>query len=101
MSDKKQDMQKIRSIEDKYGFMVFRMGLTHLLDVGSRNLGDDDVEEGVRQIIAQGEAYKAEGKIPIMTPGFQCNILRCAAEISKFSPWTLFSFIKKHVDISN
>ena len=32
-----------------------------------------------------------------MTPQFQCEILRCAAELAQFSPWTLFGYIKKYV----
>ena len=47
--------------------------------------------------MAQGEADKENGKVSIMTPEFQCNILRCAAELGKYSPWTLFAYIKEHV----
>lgn len=52
-------------------------------------------------IIAQGETDKANGIVPIMTPEFQCEILRCAAELAKFNIWDLFIYIKKHVTISN
>jgi len=77
------------------------MGLTHLTDIGHRNLGDDKVDECVKQIMAQGEIDKADGKKPVMTPEFLCEVVRCAAELSKFSIWTLFAYIKKyvHVDI--
>lgn len=77
--------------------MLFGMGLTHLVDVGHQNLTEENVKEGLRQIMAQGETNKANGKIPIMTPEFQCEILRCAAELAKFSPWTLFAYIKKYM----
>jgi len=97
----KTDIQNIRNIENKYGLVLFRMGLSHLVDVGHRNLTDENVEDSVQQIIAQGEEARANGKIPVMTPGFQCEILHCAAELSKFSIWTLFAYIKKHVVISN
>jgi len=30
--------QEIRAIENKYGLALFRMGLTHLVDVGIRHL---------------------------------------------------------------
>ena len=94
-------IKEITNIENKYGLVLFRMGLTHLVDIGHRNLGDDDVEECIRQIMAQGEEDKANGKITVMTPEFQCEILRCAAELSQFSIWTLFAYIKKNVDISD
>jgi len=96
----KEEMKAIRKLEEKYGLVLFRMGLSHLVDVGHRNLTAENVDENVRQIMAKGEEDKANGKNPIMTPEFQCEILRCAAELSMFSIWTLFAYIKKHVIIS-
>jgi len=94
-------MKDINNLENKYGLVLFRMGLTHLVDVGIRHLNDDNVEESIQRIIAKGEADKANGIVPIMTPEFQCEILRCAAELAKFNIWDLFMYIKKHVTISN
>ena len=93
----KDEIEAIRNLEDKYGLVLFRMGLSHLTDVGHRHLGDDEVAEGITQIMAQGEKDKADGKNPIMTTEFQCEILRCSAELAKFSIWTLFAYIKEHV----
>jgi hypothetical protein len=101
MNDKMKDIQNINNIEERYGLTLFRMGLTHLVDVGHRNLGDDKVEEWIKQITAQGEEDKANGKMPFFTPEFQCEILRCAAELSKFSILTLFAYIKKYLVVSN
>jgi len=100
MADK-MDLQKIKNIEDKYGLVLFRTGLSHLMEVGHRNLDDDEVEEAIKQIMVQGEEGKAKGKVPVMTPEFQCDILRCAAELAKFELWTLLAYIKKYVVISN
>ena len=90
---------EITAVENKYGLVLFRMGLTHLVDVGIRHLTDENVEESIAQIIAEGEANKANGVVTVMTPAFQCEILRCAAELSKFSIVELFVYIKKHVDV--
>ena len=95
----KDKLKKIRDIENKYGLILFRTGLTHLVDVGHRNLGDDEVEEGIRQIIAKGKEDEANVVMSVMTPEFQCEILRCSAELSKFSIVELFAYIKKYVDI--
>ena len=97
MIDKMEDIQSIRNIENKYGLVLFRMALTHLVDTGHRNFGEAEVEESIAQIMSQGEKDKDNGKIPIMTPEFKCEVLRCAAELAKFSPWTLFAYIKEHV----
>jgi hypothetical protein len=93
----KEKMQEIQNIENKYGLILFRAGLTHLVDTGVCNLDDNSVEEGIKQIIAQGELDKANGVKSFITPEFQCEILRCSAELAKFTIWTLFCYIKKHV----
>lgn len=97
MADK---TNEIRAIEDNYGLMLFRMGLSHLVDVGIRHFDDANVEESIKQIEAKGEENKANGIMPVMTPEFQIEIVRCAAELSKFSVWELFAYIKKHVVVS-
>ena len=93
-------MKKIRDIENKYGLLLFRMGLSHLVDVGHRNLSDEDVREAFEQIMAKAEEDTANGIMPIMTPEFQREIVLCAAELAGFSVWTLFGYVKKHVHIS-
>ena len=90
LNDKTEDMQAIRNIEDKYGLMLFGMGLTQLFDVGHQNVTDENVDKWIAQI-------KAEGKACIMTPEFKCAVIQCAAELGKFSPWALFAYIKEHV----
>lgn len=87
-------MSEIRAIEDKYGLMIFRMGLTHLIDVGVRNVTDEYVSESITQIEMQGKADEENGITPIMTSEFQCSIVRCSAELAKFSIWELISYIK-------
>jgi len=93
--------QDIKAIENKYGLVLFRMGLTHLIDVGLRHLTDEIVNENIKRIMAKGEEDEANGVVTIMTAEFQCEILRCAAELGRFSIWELIAYIKKHVDIAN
>jgi predicted RNA-binding Zn-ribbon protein involved in translation (DUF1610 family) len=90
-------LRDIRALEDKYGLILFRMGLSHLFDVGHRNMTDENVEETIIQIKADYEAERANEKIPVMAVDFQCQIIHCAAELAKFSIWTLFAYIKEHV----
>jgi hypothetical protein len=92
-------MTDIAIVEEKYGLALFRTALTHLVDVGHRNLTDENVGDSIKQIIAQAKADMANGKKPLMAPEFQCDIVRCAAELSKFSIWELFAYIKENVVI--
>ena len=91
-------LKEIRNIENKYGLLLFRMGLSHLVDVGHSNF--DNSDEIIMQIMDAGEADKATGVTPIMTLEFQCEIVRCASELAKFSIWTLLNYIKKYVNTS-
>ena len=97
----KAEIKAINDVENKYGLVLFRMALTHLVDVGHRNLTDENVGASIREIIAQAKKDQADGKISVMTPEFQCDIVRCAAELTRFSIWDLFYYIKKHVTVSN
>ena len=92
-------MKEIQALENKYGLVGFRTGLTHLVDVGHGNLDDEAVDNTIKEILEKGDADKADGKISIMTPEFQCEILRCSAELAKFSVWMLFAYIKKYVEV--
>ena len=95
------EMDAITAVENKYGLVLFRMGLFHLVDVGVRHLDDENVEAAIRQIISEGETDKANGVITIMTPDFKCEIVRCAAELAKIGIGDLFAYIKKHLAISD
>jgi hypothetical protein len=92
-------MKEIQALENKYGLIVFRAGLTHLVDTGHSNFDDESVNDAIKQVMEKGEADKANGVRSIITPEFQCEILRCSAELAKISVWTLFAYIKKYVDV--
>ena len=97
--DMHDNLKEIQALESKHGPVLFGMGLTQLMDVGFNNINDDVAEEWIAQIIAKGEADKANGSHSFMTPAFQCEIIRCAVELSKYTPWTLFAYVKKYLHI--
>jgi hypothetical protein len=88
-------LKAIRALEDKYGLPLFGMALTHLVDVGVRHLTNENVDASIKQITASG----SDDKPQFMTPEFQCAIVRCAAELARFSIWDLFRYIKKNLTI--
>ena len=92
-------IKAIQGVENKYGLVLFRMALIHLVDVGVRHLTNENVEESLQQIIAKDEEIKANGGFPIMTVGFQSDIVHCAAELAKFNIWDMFLYVKKHIHI--
>jgi len=55
------------------------------------------VAAGIEAIMKQHEEDKTNSRTPILSSRFQCEVLCCSAELAKFSIWTLFAYIKKHV----
>ena len=95
-------MQKIRNIEDKYGLLLFRMSFICLIDTGIERFRTEGYAENcISQIMAQGEEEKVKDVVSAISPETQCNILRCAAELSEFSPLTLLKYVREHVFIGD
>jgi hypothetical protein len=93
------NLEKIRALENKYGLVLFRMALTHVVDVGVRHFDADNMAEAIAQIEQKEKESQASGTIQVMTPEFQCAIVRCAGELATFPIWDLFAYVKRHVHI--
>lgn len=87
----------IKAIENKYGLVPLKMALTYLVEVGAQFFYDEEtVEEFIELINAKEKSVKVKGVATQMSRDFQCNVVRCAAELSQFSVWELFAYIKKY-----
>ena len=80
----------IKAIEDKYGLMVFRCGLSHLVFCGTQALQDEQEVEECKESIQKNS---------VMTAGFQCDIVDCAVELAGIDVWDLFRYIQTDVTI--
>ena len=97
-NETKEDMDKIKRLEDKYGLLVFGMGLTHLVDAGHSNMGNKAyVEASVKIFCEQPDDNKAHA----FSLSLQRKVLNCAAELAEFSIWALFRYIKEYMHIGN
>lgn len=86
--------RSIKAIEDKYGLMAFRCGLSNLVSCGAQALADTE------------EVIKAKAEIQINTPvnsimtaDFQCDIIDCSVDLSGIDVWDLFRYIQTDVVI--
>lgn len=94
--NKSSKYRKIKAIEDKYGLMIFRCGLTHLFSCGAQTLSDTEEVTACK--------VKIENETPpnsIMTAGFQCGIIDCAVELADVGVWDLFRYIRTDVVIND
>lgn len=90
------ELRNIRKIEDKYGMVVFRCGLQHMMECGMQALvsNPDEIEKCKQEML---EKEKQSTGIPIMTANFQCGIVDCAVELAHCNVWDLIRYIKDYV----
>lgn len=85
--------KKISEISRKYGEHIFRMAITHLMQVGVDNLKDADVEAVCKKMMEETPANY------IMTPEFRCSILRCSVELAQEPIWDILKYIQTDIGI--
>lgn len=80
----------IRNIRSRHEIM-FRMAVSHLMDVGIRNL----TEEAVKAICE--EIKKEDDSNSFMTNDFKCDLVQLAGELAKIDHVHLLVYISRHV----
>lgn len=74
--------------------IIFRCGISHLLDVGSRHLTTEIVERTCAEIMQQDDSRS------LMTNEFQCAIVRMAGKLAEIPDTMLLHYISKNVKYS-
>lgn len=85
-AESKEKINKLRKNE-----VLFRMAISHLMDVGIRHLTEENVNETCASIMEQDDIHS------IMTNEFQCEIVRIAYELSKLDHIHLLTYISREV----
>ena len=88
--------KEIQEVENRYGQILFRMGLIHLVDVGMRQFNDVNAAEVLKQIEAETKDVEDQSRKSFISPEIKREIVNCATELAKFSPMELFIFINKY-----
>lgn len=84
--------QKINNIRKEYGEMIFRMAISHLMDVGMRNLTSELVEE------AKAEITKQDDSKNFVSNELLCDVVECAGELAKINAIDLLVYIGRNVE---
>lgn len=89
---------KLNALNDycnKWGEVMFRTTVCHLFDAGCRYSKDPKVVERTCANIMKNTPNNA-----IMTPEFQCELVRNAAVLAnEFEIWDILKYIKKYIPI--
>ena len=84
--------QNINNLRRDYGEMIFRMAISHLMDVGMRNLTPELVNE------AKDEIMKQDDRKMFVTNEVLCDIVECAGELAKINAIDLLVYIGRNVE---
>ncbi len=84
--------KNINNIRREYGEMIFRMSISHLMDVGMRNLTPELVEE------AKDEIMKQDDSKMFVTNEVLCDVVECAGELTKINAIDLLVYIGRNVE---
>ena len=71
--------------------VMFRMAISHLMDVGIRHLTDENVEYTCQEIMKEDDSNS------FMTNEFSCAIVRASAKLAKIDHTYLLAYIAKNV----
>ena len=88
--DYKEAAKELRQMQQSNEIM-FRLGISHLMDVGIRHLTDENVEYTCKKIMEQDDSKS------MMSNEFQCEIVRTAARIAKIQHTYVLHYITKHI----
>ena len=87
--ESKKILDDIRARHDE---VVFRMAISHLVDVGIRHLDKESCTKACKEIMSQDDSHA------LMTNDFMCEIVWLAHELSKVSHIDLLIYIQRYVN---
>lgn len=87
-TESKKILDKIRSKDE----VMFRMAISHLMDVGIRHLTEENILETCR-----GIAKRDDGKA-FMTNNYMCDLVIMSGEIAKVPSTDLLVYIQREVE---
>ena len=73
--------------------VIFRCGIFHLLDIGTRHLTDELVEETCKEINMHDDSHS------MITNEFQCAIVRMVGKLAEYDHVYLLKYISKYVKL--
>ena len=91
MSNYAESKKKFDEIRNRAGEILFRMAISHLMDVGIRHLTEENVEETCNGIM------KTDDSNHFMTNEFKCGIVRTACELAQIPHTDLLVYIQREM----
>jgi hypothetical protein len=91
MGNYAESKKKIDAIRNQVNEVLFRMAISHLMDVGIRHLTEENVEETCKKLMKQDDSKS------FMTNGFQCSLVRTAYALAQIPHIDLLVYVQREV----
>lgn len=88
-TESKKIIDNIRARNDE---VMFRMAISHLIDVGIRHLTEENVKHTCQQIMQEDDSHS------FMTNQYKCDLVWLAYELAQVSHIDLLVYIQREVD---
>ena len=86
-TESKKEIESIRNKNE----MMFRMSISHLMDVGIRHFTEENIESDCEEIMQQDDSHS------FMTNKFQCDIVRTAGKLAQINHIHLLHYISEEI----
>lgn len=83
------------NVRSEAGEPLFRIAMTHVIDVGAKHLTQEAIEEACEEIMKSKENPRT-----IMTNEYKCEILRVAGQIAEVPPSDLPLYINREMEFA-
>lgn len=87
-AESKQKIENIRNRDE----LMFRMSISHLMDVGFRHLTSDNISRTCAEIMQEDDSNH------FMTNEFKCDLVKMAGELAQIDHIHLLVYISREVD---
>jgi hypothetical protein len=85
--ESRKQIEKIRCNDE----MLFRMAISHLMDVGIRHLTEENIRECCEEIMKEDDSRS------FMTNQFKCELVKTAGKLAQIDHIHLLYYISKEV----
>ena len=85
--EEKKQIEEIRNKDE----MMFRMAISHLMDVGIRHLTEENIKETCADLMKRDDTHA------FMTNQFMCDLVKMAGELAKVNHINLLHYISREV----
>lgn len=90
MSNYKETKKKLDALRNR-NEMMFRMAISHMMDVGFRHLTEENIEATCAEIMKEDDSRS------FMTNQYKCNLVKTAGEIAKLDHIHVLTYISREV----